>query len=107
MVHGTEGAASSSQDQVPHSPWPRHWAAREPARPAVYGVVQTQHADAVVQTQHVTKNLPRQDPQPHPQHDQRAEPRELALLAPPSSNRAHDALAIIDMGRRGGEEALR
>ena len=63
--------------------------------------------DAVAQTKHVTKNLPRQDPQPDPQHNQRAEPRELALLAPPSSNRAHDALAIIDMGRRGGEEALR
>ena len=64
--------------------------------------------DAVAQTHHVTKiTLPRQDPQPHPEHDQRAEPRELALLAPPPRNRAHDALAIIDMGRRGGEEALR
>ena len=52
-------------------------------------------------------NLPRQDPQPQPEHDQRAEPRELALLAPPSHYRADDALAIIDMGRGGGEEALR
>ena len=62
--------------------------------------------DAVVQ-EHVTKKLPRQDPQPHAQHDQRAEPRELALLAPPFHYRANDALPIIDVRRRRGEEALR
>ena len=64
--------------------------------------------DAVAQAQHVTKiTLPRRDPQPQPEHDQRAEPRELALLPTPSHYRAHDAVAIIDVGRGGGEEALR
>ena len=49
--------------------------------------------------------LPRQDPQPHPQHHQRAEPRELALLAPPSRNRAQRSPGHNRYGsprRRGG-----